>query len=74
MFIIKNVTKKPIDIGGVSVPPGIPYTVAAVTDPMLEKLKAKALSVTFGDETLEERQADAAAFKPFSTGDKGIDG
>jgi hypothetical protein len=64
MFVIKNVTDKPLPIDGVSIDPGEQLEVRALSADMIAAREAGALQVRDATETLEERKADVAAIKP----------
>lgn len=74
-FIIVNVTDKPIDLDGVSLPPKKAYEVQTLSDAMLRMQAAKAMSITDATLSVEERKELAALFTPhYHSGDPAIDG
>jgi hypothetical protein len=74
MFVITNMTKKPLMIDDVLVDPKEQLDVAVLSPAMLKAKKAGTLRVLSGDETPAERRADVAAIKSFHVGDPAIDG
>lgn len=74
MYVIKNVRDHAIVVDGVIISPGEQLSIQNLTGPINAALDAGDLHLADGDETREERHADAEAFKPFKTGDKAIDG
>src|SRR4051812_832665 len=72
-YTIKNVRPHAVLVDGVSINPGEQLKIETLTGPISAALDAGDLHLSFGDETREERHANAAAFKPFKTGDPAID-
>ena len=73
-YVIKNVRAYTVMVDGVSINPGEQLTIQTLTGPISAALDAGDLHLSFGDETREERHANAGAFKPFKSGDPAIDG
>jgi hypothetical protein len=66
MFVIKNLTKKPIPLGNdVSIDPGEQLSIAVLSPEMNAAWDAGHLQVKDGDETLAERKADIDAINSF---------
>ena len=65
MFVITNMTHKPLTIDGVAIEPGQQLSVSHLTTDMVAAKDAGKLRVLDGDETLEERRADIKAIESF---------
>ncbi len=65
MFVITNMTDKPLLLDGVSIDPKQQLSVSHLTPEMNAAWDAKKLRVLDGDETLEERRADIKAIESF---------
>lgn len=74
MLVIKNVRNRAITVDGVVISPGEQLSIQALTGPINQALDAGDLHLSSGDESREERHANAEVFKPFKTGDPAIDG
>ncbi len=74
-YVIKNISGSPLPIDGVTMDIGEQLGgIAAPSKEMLAAKTAGKLQIKSDEETLEERQADVAAIKPFRVGDPDIDG
>ena len=69
MFVITNMSDKPITIDGVSIDPKQQLSISHLTADMLAAKEAGTLRVLDGDETLEERRKDIEAIESFKPGD-----
>ena len=65
MYVITNMTDKPLTIDGVSIEPKEQLSIASPSEEMLKAKAAGTLRILNSDETLEERKADVEALKPF---------
>ena len=61
MFVITNMTKKPLKIDGVDISPKQQLNIINLTDEMKAAQKAGTLRVTSDETTLAERKADTKA-------------
>jgi len=76
-FIIVNPTDKPIQLGGVSIPPKTPYVVESLDNIQgwADAVASKSLTVTDATLTVAERKELADILAPhYHTGDPAIDG
>ncbi len=76
-FILMNVTDKPVELGGVWLPPRKAYTVQTLDNIQgwADALAAKSISITNADLSVKERVELAKLFTPnYHTGDPAIDG
>lgn len=74
MYVIKNIGEQPLPIDGVSIEPNEQLSITTLSPDMLAARDAGKLQIRDATETLEERKANVAAFKPFKVGDPAIDG
>jgi len=66
MFVITNMTDKPLIIDGVSIDPKEQLgNISSLSDDMKKAQTTGTLRIETSDETLDEHRADVEAFKPF---------
>ena len=65
MYVIKNLTTKPLMLDGVPIDHAEQLSVVVLSSEMIAARDAGTLQVRSGDETLEERKADVAAINSF---------